>query len=74
MKAEIFALIFISSGQSQDESQRQLRDFEEIKKQIEEDGDLELHDVRVKYERRLWEEKETNLKLNGETRVMKKKV
>lgn len=41
---------------------------------MEEDSDLELHDIRVKYERKLWEEKETNLKLNGETRVMKKKV
>lgn len=51
-----------------------MREFEEIKKQIEEDGDLELLDIRVKYERQLWEEKETNLKLNGETRVMKKKV
>lgn len=51
-----------------------MREFEELKKQIEEDGDLELHDIRVKYERKLWEEKETNLKLNGETRVMKKKV
>ncbi|XP_034159183.2 cilia- and flagella-associated protein 57 isoform X1 [Pangasianodon hypophthalmus] len=60
-------------GQCQDESQQQLREFEEIKKQIEEDSDLELHDIRVKYERKLWEEKETNLKLNGETRVMKKK-
>ncbi|XP_047677974.1 cilia- and flagella-associated protein 57 isoform X2 [Tachysurus fulvidraco] len=59
--------------QCQDESQQQLREFEEIKTQIEEDGDLELHDIRVKYERKLWEEKETNLKLGGETRVMKKK-
>ncbi|XP_060782965.1 cilia- and flagella-associated protein 57 [Neoarius graeffei] len=59
--------------QCRDESQQQLREFEEIKKQIEEDGDLELHDIRVKYERKLWEEKETNLKLSGETRVMKKK-
>ncbi|KAK2860815.1 hypothetical protein Q7C36_004981 [Tachysurus vachellii] len=59
--------------QCQDASQQQLREFEEIKTQIEEDGDLELHDIRVKYERKLWEEKETNLKLGGETRVMKKK-
>ncbi|GAA6095221.1 cilia- and flagella-associated protein 57-like, partial [Tachysurus ichikawai] len=59
--------------QCQDASRQQLREFEEIKKQIEEDGDLELHDIRVTYERKLWEKKEDNLKLTGETRVMKKK-
>ncbi|TSL47697.1 Cilia- and flagella-associated protein 57 [Bagarius yarrelli] len=60
-------------AQCQDEFQQQLREWEEINKQTEEDGDLELNDIRVKYERKLWEEKEANLKLNGETRVMKKK-
>ncbi|XP_072543115.1 cilia- and flagella-associated protein 57 isoform X2 [Salminus brasiliensis] len=60
-------------GQCQDESRQQVREFEEIKKQMEEDGDRELQDIRVKYERKLREEKDTNVKLKGETGVMKKK-
>ena len=60
--------------QSQDESRQQLREYEETKKQIEEDADREILDIKNKYERRLREEKEANLRLKGETGIMRKKV
>ncbi|XP_036452639.1 cilia- and flagella-associated protein 57 [Colossoma macropomum] len=63
----------LTLGQCQDESRQQVREFEEMKKQMEEDSDRELQDIRVKYECKLREEKETNLRLKGETGVMKKK-
>lgn len=59
--------------QSQDESRQQLREYEETKKQIEEDADREILDIKNKYERRLREEKEANLRLKGETGIMRKK-
>ena len=60
--------------QSQDESRQQSREYEETKKQIEEDADREILDIKNKYERRLREEKEANLRLKGETGIMRKKV
>eukprot|EP00063_Salmo_salar_P070080 XP_014044915.1 PREDICTED: cilia- and flagella-associated protein 57-like isoform X3 [Salmo salar] len=60
-------------GQCQDESRQQVREFEESKKQMEEDGDREIQDIRIKYERKLRVEKEINLRLKGETGVMRKK-
>ena len=60
--------------QSQDETRQQLREYEETKKQIEEDADREILDIKNKYERRLREEKEANLRLKGETGIMRKKV
>lgn len=60
--------------QSQEESRQQLREYEETKKQIEEDADREILDIKNKYERRLREEKEANLRLKGETGIMWKKV
>lgn len=60
--------------QSQEESRQQLREYEETKKQIEEDADREILDIKNKYERRLREEKEANLRLKGETGIMRKKV
>ncbi|XP_029504163.1 cilia- and flagella-associated protein 57 [Oncorhynchus nerka] len=60
-------------GQCQDESRQQMREFEESKKQMEEDGDREIQDIRIKYERKLRVEKEINLRLKGETGVMRKK-
>uniref|UniRef100_A0A4W3H1C6 Cilia- and flagella-associated protein 57 n=1 Tax=Callorhinchus milii TaxID=7868 RepID=A0A4W3H1C6_CALMI len=59
--------------QLHDESRQQLREFDETKKQIEEDGDREIQDIKIKYERNLREERETNLRLKGETGIMKKK-
>uniref|UniRef100_A0A6Q2XMB8 Cilia- and flagella-associated protein 57 n=1 Tax=Esox lucius TaxID=8010 RepID=A0A6Q2XMB8_ESOLU len=57
----------------QDESRQQVREFDETKKQMEEDWDREVHNIRIKYERKLREEKEVSLRLKGETGVMKKK-
>ncbi|XP_075472167.1 cilia- and flagella-associated protein 57 isoform X2 [Ascaphus truei] len=58
---------------AQEESRQHLREFEETKKQIEEDGDREIQDVKIKYERRLREERETSLRLKGESGIMRKK-
>lgn len=53
---------------------QQLQAHEEIKKQIEEDEDREIQDIKIKYERWLIEEKESNLQLKGEIGVMNKRV
>lgn len=60
--------------QANEESRQQLREYEETKKQIEEDADREILDIKNKYERKLREEKEANLRLKGETGIMKRKV
>ena len=60
--------------QSNDETRQQTREYEETKKQIEEDADREILDIKNKYERRLRDEKESNMRLKGETGIMKKKV
>lgn len=62
------------SPQSNDEARQQSREYEETKKQIEEDADREILDIKNKYERRLRDEKEANMRLKGETGIMKKKV
>ena len=51
-----------------------MREYEETKKQIEEDADREILDIKNKYERRLRDEKEANMRLKGETGIMRKKV
>lgn len=60
--------------QAQEDVRQQLREFEETKKQIEEDEDREIQDIKTKYERKLRDEKESNLRLKGETGIMRKKV
>ena len=60
--------------QAHDESRQQMREYEETKKQIEEDADREILDIKNKYERRLRDEKEANMRLKGETGIMRKKV
>jgi len=59
--------------QANEESRQQLREYEETKKQIEEDADREILDIKNKYERKLREEKEANLRLKGETGIMRRK-
>ena len=66
--------LYILSLQSNDETRQQTREYEETKKQIEEDADREILDIKNKYERRLRDEKESNTRLKGETGIMKKKV
>ena len=60
--------------QANDETRQQTHEYEETKKQIEEDADREILDIKNKYERRLRDEKEANMRLKGETGIMKKKV
>lgn len=59
--------------QSHDEYRQQNREYEETKRQIEEDADREILDIKNKYERKLRDEKESNQKLRGETGIMRKK-
>ena len=56
-----------------DENAQQLREYEETKRQIEEDGDREILDLKNKYERRLRDEKEQNTKLKCAEGIMSKK-
>lgn len=61
-------------SQSSEEARQHSREYEETKRQIEEDADREILDIKNKYERRLRDEKEANMRLKGETGIMKKKV
>lgn len=63
-----------SLTQAQEDVRQQLREFEETKKQIEEDEDQEIQDIKTKYEKKLQDEKESNLRLKGETGIIRKKV
>lgn len=66
-----FALKYI---QLHDEGRQQHREYDETKKQIEEDADREILDIKNTYEKKLREEREANMKLKGETGIMRKKV
>merc|ERR1712048_646348 len=58
----------------QDEEKRQaVREFEEHKKQIEEDADREIIEMRTKYGKRLRESLESNMQLKGENGILQKK-
>jgi hypothetical protein len=52
---------------------RQARESEATTQQIEDDSDREIMQLKTGYEKLLHEERETNLRLRGETGVMKKK-
>lgn len=60
--------------QAEEDIKQQLQAHEEIKKQIEEDDDQEILEIKIKYERQLVEERESNLQLKGEIGVMNKRV
>ena len=66
--------VYLYIIQATEESRQQQREYEETKKQIEEDADREILDIKNKYERRLRDEKEANMRLKGETGIMRKKV
>lgn len=66
-----FLLCFFKAN---DESREQNKEYEETKKQIEEDSDREILDIKNNYEIQLRREREENIKLKGETGIMKKKV
>lgn len=67
-------LNFFCVAQCQEDAQQQIREFKEIIKQVEEDEERKIHDIQIKYERRLHTEKETNTHLKGETGIMTQKV
>ena len=50
------------------------REHESIKASIEEDADREIIEIRTAYEVQLKEEKDSNVRLKGETGLMKKKL
>lgn len=52
---------------------RQEQEHEAIMHQIEYDTDCEVAELKTGYEKQLHEEREMNLRLRGETGVMKKK-
>ena len=60
--------------QAHHEATQQQREYDETKRQIEEDADREILDIKNKYERRLRDEIETNMRLKGESGIMRKKV
>lgn len=60
--------------QCQEDAQLQICEFKEIIRQVEEDEKRMIHDIRIKYERKLHSEKQTNANLKGETGVMMQKV
>ncbi|XP_069795130.1 cilia- and flagella-associated protein 57 isoform X1 [Narcine bancroftii] len=60
-------------AQLQQDSRQQIKESDETKKQIEEDCDREIQDIKITYERNLRDEKEANLRLKGETGIMRKK-
>jgi len=59
--------------QVKDESKQRYSEYEEMKKQIEEDSDREILNMRNRFEQRVREEQDTNIKLKGETGIMRKK-
>ncbi|KAM9239224.1 LOW QUALITY PROTEIN: cilia- and flagella-associated protein 57 [Leptosomus discolor] len=59
---------------AEEDTRQQLQAHEEIKKQIEEDEGRETVEIKIKYERWLLEEKESNLQLKGEIGVMNKRL
>ncbi len=65
---------FLSNLQYQDESQQKVREFDEYIKQEEEDADMEIHEIRIKYEQNLKEEKKANTRLKVELDTTTKQV
>lgn len=59
--------------QQDDEKRQAHREFEEHRKQIEEDADREIIEMRTKYEKRLRESLESNMQLKGENGILQKK-
>lgn len=60
--------------QCQEEAKQQINEFKEIIKQVEEDEARKIHDLQMKYEKKLHTEKGTNTTLKEETGIMTQKV
>uniref|UniRef100_A0A3Q3NES5 Cilia and flagella associated protein 57 n=1 Tax=Mastacembelus armatus TaxID=205130 RepID=A0A3Q3NES5_9TELE len=58
---------------AQEDAQQQIHEFKEFIKQVEEDEERKIHDIQIKYEKKLHTEKETNTNLKGETGIMTQK-
>ncbi|XP_055341475.1 cilia- and flagella-associated protein 57-like isoform X2 [Paramacrobiotus metropolitanus] len=50
------------------------REHDELRHLMEEDADMEIVDIRARYEAAIFELKDTNMRLKGENGVMKKKI
>ena len=57
----------------QEDAQQQIREFKEIVRQVEEDEERKIHDIQIKYEKKLHTEEETTTSLKGETSLMTQK-
>uniref|UniRef100_A0AAQ5YVD9 EML-like second beta-propeller domain-containing protein n=1 Tax=Amphiprion ocellaris TaxID=80972 RepID=A0AAQ5YVD9_AMPOC len=58
---------------AQEDAQKQIQMFKEIVKQTEEDEEEMIRDIQIKYEKKLYTEKEINTKLKGENGIMNQK-
>ncbi|OQV14086.1 Cilia- and flagella-associated protein 57 [Hypsibius exemplaris] len=60
-----------------DKTQKEFADYmkehDEVRHMIEEDADMEIIDIRARYETAIFELKESNMRLKGENELMKKK-
>ena len=63
-----------TSFQTNDEHRQKVMEYDELQKQMEEDGDQEVLDLKNKYERQLRQKWEENTKLRGEAGILNKKV
>ena len=68
MKRRTISRLWCFGLQAHEESRLVSREHEETKRQIEEDADHEILDIKNTYEKKLREEKEANLKLKGKPR------
>lgn len=66
--------IMLDHWQMQDQQVEKQRENDETQRQIEEDTDREILELKNRYERQLRQEKEDNMKLKGDAGIMKKKV
>lgn len=63
--------LFFQAG---DDLRQQQREGEELQRQMEEDTDQEILALKNRYERQLREQHDENLKLRGDTGILRKKV
>lgn len=65
---------YFYSLQLQEQFDLEKREHETIKASIEDDADREIIEIKAAYETQLKEEKDANVRLKGETGLMKKKL
>lgn len=62
------------SAQCEEDALQQVREFKEFTRQVKVDEERMIHDIQVKYEKKLHTERETNASLKGESSVGIQKV